>query len=156
MNKIPVIDYCYYSNPASEKHTRENKSPYTCTFVHLVTFIDNHVQSCYSDKPFTCTHCVICIPCFVHLISMYSTCMCTKDHLGFFLILVTHKSTKLENSITWILTEWPNQSNMALHKKKCHTWEDQKENIFTLKLIIHNPHSLGDGWSEIISLAILK
>ena len=74
------------------------------------------IQSCYFDyriyKPFTCSRCVICVLCSIHLISAYA-----KDH-GLF-ILITHKSLRSENPITWDTSEPCNV--VILHTVACAT-----------------------------------
>ena len=66
----------------------------------------------YHDKQTTCSCCMICISCSVHLISMYYTC--AKDPRLF--ILITHKSTRLENPIAWI--EIDNGKEQELREKR--------------------------------------
>ena len=88
-NVIRVIDY-----PANQKKT---KSP--VFFTPLVNFSQMCppcwiiIQSCYFDykinKPYACSHGMICLPCSVHL-------RCVQRIMGFF-ILITHKSMRLEN-----------------------------------------------------------
>ena len=68
------------------------------------------MQSCYFDyrinKPFACSRCLTCISCSVHVIRRIT---CAKDHRLFqepswlFLILITHKATRSENSTAWKL-----------------------------------------------------
>ena len=51
------------------------------------------------DKPFTCSRCLICTSCSVHVISTYYV----RKGSWPFLNLVTHKSTRSGNLITWQL-----------------------------------------------------
>ena len=80
-----VTGACLPSQSASEMHNQE-KSPQT--FTRLVNFsknmsamFDNHF-----NKLFTCSRCVTCVSCSVHLISMSRCATCAKDY-GLFLNL---------------------------------------------------------------------
>ena len=76
---LTSIWVCLFSRSAFEKHN-QGKSPQT--FAHLKNFswmvsamFDHytmiHYCDCRINKPFTCSRCVICVPCSVHLISTY-------------------------------------------------------------------------------------
>ena len=58
------------------------------------------IQSCYFDyrinKPFTCSHCLICVSCSVHVISHV---LRAQRLMGSFYL--THNSTRSENPTTW-------------------------------------------------------
>ena len=80
-SNIHVIAVCLPSQSASRKHSQE-KSPQS--FAHLVNFYKNMsarliiIKSRYFDSriniPFTCSRCVICVSCSVHVILTYYVC----------------------------------------------------------------------------------
>ena len=71
-----MIRFCLPSQSASEN---QEKSPQT--FAHLMHFsemclpcliiIQSYHFDCRINKPFTCSRCVICVSCSVHVISTY-------------------------------------------------------------------------------------
>ena len=104
-----MIGVCPLSQSADEKHNPEGKkSPHT--FAHLANFPQKCVchffimmQSPYCvyriNKTFACSRCLICILDSGHLVSVYYA---RKGFLAFFLIVITHKSTRSENPTTWL------------------------------------------------------
>ena len=119
-----MIGICSPSQSASQKHNQEKKSHIplrTSQISILVGGVGKRpwergwqisrkmcpscliiIQPCYFDyginKPFTCSCCVICISCAVHVISTYYV---RKGSLAFF-TFITQKSSRLENPIIWI------------------------------------------------------
>ena len=77
-HRTHVIGVCLPSQSASKKHNQKahtplRTSPWISPKMCLPCLII--IQSCYFDyrinKPFTCSRCVICVSCSVHLISTY-------------------------------------------------------------------------------------
>ena len=78
------------------------------------------IQSCYFDfkidKPFTCSCCVICVPCSLFIWSRHV--LRAQRIMGVF-ILITHKSTKSENLVTWQSLVTPSSLTCASLKSVC-------------------------------------
>ena len=101
-----VIGVYLLSQSASRKHNHKNKahkplrtsylSPKMCLPCLII------IKSCYfdirMDKPFPCSRCVICVSGSVLLISTFYV---RKGSWAFFLI--THKSTRSENPMPWLM-----------------------------------------------------
>ena len=94
-----VIGVRLLSQSAPENHNQEKKPTNLCasreflkTMSRLIIII-----KCYFDywvnKPFTCSRCMICVSCSVHVISTYYM---RKGSWAFLFVLVTHKSTRSE------------------------------------------------------------
>ena len=98
-----VIGVCLLSQSASGKHNQEKKPMYLCAppkfpqNMCLLCLII--IQSCYFDyrmnKSFAYSQRVICVSFTVRVISAYYARKGSR-----FFILITHKSTRLENLIT--------------------------------------------------------
>ena len=120
--------------PANQHPKSTIKKIIPQAFAHLVNFSKKMClpcllieQSYYFDyrinKPFVCSRCVICVSCSVRVISTYYA------RKGFF-ILITHKSTRLENPITWYVSSRDRRLRLARSRTtptQSYTYQNQDQ-----------------------------
>ena len=94
------------SQSASEKHNQEKKPTNLCAHWEFLKTMClpclRIIQSCYFDYT-NLSHVLAAWSAFRALFTWSWRTTRAKDHLGFF-ILITHKSTRSENPITWLLS----------------------------------------------------
>ena len=85
------------------KKKKPNKPPKLCLPCLIIISL---VVLTRINKPFICSRCVICVSwsrVFRDLFTWFRRTTCAKNHGPLFILIGTHKSTRLEDLITWFV-----------------------------------------------------